>query len=158
VLFVSNIPTTVNVLLYAVNVEPTFKVFFVAKDFPISAVYVDDEPSTDFPEVNVTDCAARIVALNGCVDPVMVMGSEKFAGGAPPLAPLPPPNRRPSDPGLIDDLRFVLPPVAEPPKGDVDDEFDSRSLTDDATDTTFFVDEIFVMSAVVSGFPPPLNP
>jgi hypothetical protein len=152
------IPSTVNVLLYAVNVEPTTRLFFLARALPTSATSAEEFPLMAVPDVIVTEFAPKTVALSGSVDPVTVTGSEKLVGTVPFAPALPPPNRLPSDPGLIEDVNDVVPPVLDPPKDDVEEEFERRSLTEVTTEVTFFVDEILDTSAAERGLPPPLKP
>lgn len=150
-------PSTVNVFSYALNVEPTFRLFFAASDVPTSASRSEEFPSMVLPDTRVTDEAPSTDGSSGSFVPTTRIGGTKT------VVELPPPNAPPSVPPATGEVRFVVEfelvdPPGPPPKKPPDEVvlgLVSLPVTDCVTETTCGVASIVAMFAAVSGLPPP---
>ena len=117
-------PDDVIVCPYAVNVDPTLRLFLVARSLPTRATYSVDDPSMVVPAVTSNEFTSATWVLPGDVVPVTVIGSTKVppGGAAPPTVGLPSASalpRLPSVPGSIADCRLVVPLAIDCPSGPV---------------------------------------
>ena len=78
-----NIPLTVKVVPYAVNVEPTLKLFLLAMLLLIMASLLSLVPSNALPLVIVSAVVSRVAVS---VVPVIDTGGVKLVGRVPPPA------------------------------------------------------------------------
>jgi hypothetical protein len=115
-------PTTVMVLPYAVNVEPTFNLFFEASVAPTTAAFALDVGLNDAPDVNFSvppPFAPPTRAVPGEFVPMIRTGIVNVVPELPELVdpPVPPelvdpllpklPKRPPSEPVGVGDFRDV---------------------------------------------------
>jgi len=140
-------PTTVIVVFRAVNVEPTFNLFLLAREAPTTATSDFDVEEKAWPDVNFSvppPFAPPTRALPGLFVPITRTGIDPPVPLGPPL-PLPPPNCDPNVPAGVGDVSVVF-------------EEDNCSLRDSCRAVTWG-NEISALTLVsVNGVPPPLNP